>query len=59
MPETGIEPAHPLGHTDLNRARLPIPPPGQINQNSKNDLKQAWNLIKSRRQIARNNLGER
>ena len=29
VPETGVEPARLLGHTDLNRARLPIPPPGQ------------------------------
>ena len=28
VPETGVEPARLLGHTDLNRARLPIPPPG-------------------------------
>ena len=28
MPWTGIEPARPLGHTPLKRARLPIPPPG-------------------------------
>ena len=31
MPETGVEPARLLGHTDLNRARLPIPPPGRKN----------------------------
>ena len=31
VPETGVEPARLLGHTDLNRARLPIPPPGQKN----------------------------
>ncbi len=31
MPETGVEPARLLGHTDLNRARLPIPPPGHKN----------------------------
>ena len=31
VPETGVEPARLLGHTDLNRARLPIPPPGQCN----------------------------
>jgi hypothetical protein len=24
--EGGVEPPHPFGHTDLNRARLPIPP---------------------------------
>ena len=24
--EGGVEPPRPLGHTDLNRARLPIPP---------------------------------
>ena len=24
--EGGVEPPHPYGHTDLNRARLPIPP---------------------------------
>ncbi|SVA86388.1 uncharacterized protein METZ01_LOCUS139242, partial [marine metagenome] len=29
VPETGVEPARLLRHTDLNRARLPIPPPGQ------------------------------
>src|SRR5690606_18933414 len=32
--EGGVEPPRPLGHTDLNRARLPIPPlarvPGKI-----------------------------
>ena len=28
VPETGFEPARLLRHTDLNRARLPIPPPG-------------------------------
>jgi hypothetical protein len=24
--EGGVEPPHPFGYTDLNRARLPIPP---------------------------------
>jgi hypothetical protein len=24
--ERGVEPLRPFGHTDLNRARLPIPP---------------------------------
>ncbi len=24
--EGGVEPPRPFGHTDLNRARLPIPP---------------------------------
>src|SRR5699024_1451123 len=28
--EGGVEPPRPLGHTDLNRARLPIPPPARI-----------------------------
>ena len=26
VPETGLEPARPCGHMDLNHARLPIPP---------------------------------
>jgi hypothetical protein len=28
--EGGVEPPRPLGHTDLNRARLPIPPLAQV-----------------------------
>ena len=28
--EGGVEPPHPFGHTDLNRARLPIPPLARI-----------------------------
>ena len=58
MPETGVEPARLLGHTDLNRARLPIPPPGQI-QYIKSRQKRAGNFIQFRRGIARNKLGER
>ncbi len=27
--EGGVEPPRPFGHTDLNRARLPIPPPAR------------------------------
>lgn len=30
MREGGVEPPRPLGHTDLNRARLPIPPLAQV-----------------------------
>ncbi|SVE34273.1 uncharacterized protein METZ01_LOCUS487127 [marine metagenome] len=30
VPETGVEPARLFRHTDLNRARLPIPPPGHL-----------------------------
>jgi hypothetical protein len=29
--EGGLEPPCPYGHTDLNRARLPIPPPARVN----------------------------
>ncbi len=56
MPETGVEPARLLGHTDLNRARLPIPPPGQI-QYTKNHRKRAADFIQFRREIARIKLG--
>ena len=28
--EGGVEPPRPFGHTDLNRARLPIPPLARI-----------------------------
>ena len=30
--EGGVEPPHPFGHTDLNRARLPIPPLARARQ---------------------------
>ncbi len=30
VPRARLELAHPLGHGDLNAARLPIPPPGQV-----------------------------
>lgn len=30
VPWIGVEPTRPLGHTPLKRARLPIPPPGQV-----------------------------
>src|SRR5687768_3907037 len=29
VPGTGVEPARPCGHQDLNLARLPFPPPGR------------------------------
>ena len=29
VPGTGVEPASPYGHMNLNHARLPIPPSGQ------------------------------
>ena len=29
VPGTGVEPACPCGHMNLNHARLPIPPSGQ------------------------------
>ncbi len=31
--EGGVEPPHPFGHTDLNRARLPIPPLARVPSN--------------------------
>ena len=31
--EGGVEPPRPHGHTDLNRARLPIPPLAQVSYN--------------------------
>lgn len=31
MPPTGIEPARDCSHTDLNGARLPVPPRRHIN----------------------------
>ena len=30
--EGGVEPPRPFGHTDLNRARLPIPPLARAEQ---------------------------
>lgn len=30
VPKRGLEPLRPFGHCDLNAARLPIPPPGQV-----------------------------
>ena len=30
VPRGGLEPPRPFGHCDLNAARLPIPPPGQV-----------------------------
>ena len=30
VPRTGVEPARGFPHNDLNVARLPIPPPGQV-----------------------------
>lgn len=36
VPEVGLEPTRPFGHCDLNAARLPIPPPGQV------DFNQPW-----------------
>ena len=30
VPSKGLEPSRPFGHNDLNVARLPIPPTGQI-----------------------------
>ena len=30
VPLTGVEPARPLRHTPLKRARLPIPPQGHL-----------------------------
>lgn len=30
MPQTGVEPAHGNPYSDLNAARLPIPPLGQV-----------------------------
>jgi hypothetical protein len=35
--EGGVEPPRPFGHTDLNRARLPIPPPARRLQNPRED----------------------
>jgi hypothetical protein len=32
VPRTGLEPAHPCEHKNLNLACLPIPPPGQVNE---------------------------
>ena len=36
MPRTGLEPTHPCENLDLNQARLPIPPSGQLHSNSGN-----------------------
>jgi ribonuclease R len=33
VPGTGVEPARPCGHQNLNLARLPIPPPGRPGEN--------------------------
>ena len=58
VPETGVEPVRLLGHTDLNRAHLPIPPPGRfklINMEFEN----AMNFIEVGWVIKRNKLGER
>jgi hypothetical protein len=32
MRVTGVEPARPFGHLDLNQARLPIPPHPRANK---------------------------
>ena len=34
VPRRGLEPPRPYGHWHLKPARLPIPPPGQVNERS-------------------------
>ncbi len=44
MREGGVEPPHPFEYTDLNRARLPIPPLALCSKWSEARL-QAWTYV--------------
>lgn len=48
MREGGVEPPHPFGHTDLNRARLPIPPLARRPEGRAKDTRAACALTLAR-----------
>src|SRR5690606_2109491 len=53
--EGGVEPPRPFGHTDLNRARLPIPPlarvPSKVSTRPQRFPHRRWSLASTRNRV--------